>query len=125
MGDFVNSLSDELVNIFSQLEEDKKSFNKLGITFEEKAFFDILIRVRDTHKFDYADNKCILLAKAIKDLVDDKAEYVDWSTRNDIKDSLRWDLTKLLYKNGYPPQWDEEVFVQVLEQAENFKKYVD
>lgn len=125
VGDFVNSLSDELVNIFSQLEDDKKSFQKLGITFEEKAFYDILIRVRDTHKFDYADNKCILLAKAIKDLVDDKAEYVDWSTRNDIKDSLRWDLTKLLYKNGYPPQWDEEVFVQVLEQAENFKKYSD
>jgi len=29
----------------------------------------------------------------------------------------------LLYKNGYPPEWDEEVFEQVLEQAENFKKY--
>ena len=123
VGDFVNSLSDELMNIFSQLEDDKKSFEKMGITFEEKAFYDILIKVRDTHKFDYADEKCILLAKAIKQMVDDKAEYVDWSTRNDIKDSLRWDLTKLLYKNGYPPQWDEEVFVQVLEQAENFKKY--
>lgn len=123
VGDFVDSLSDELISIFSLLEVDKKSFEKLGITFEEKAFYDILVRVRDTHKFDYSDEKCILLAKAIKDLVDEKAEYVDWSTRNDIKDSLRWDLTKLLYKNGYPPQWDEEVFVQVLEQAENFKKY--
>lgn len=123
VADFVDSLSDELITIFSQLEYDKKSFEKLGITFEEKAFYDILVRVRDTHKFDYSDDKCILLAKAIKQLVDDKAEYVDWSTRNDIKDSLRWDLTLLLYKNGYPPQWDEEVFTQVLEQAENFKKY--
>ncbi|MBU7006683.1 type I restriction enzyme endonuclease domain-containing protein [Phosphitispora fastidiosa] len=33
------------------------------------------------------------------------------------------DLTVLLYKNGYPPEWDEEVFEKVLEQAENFKKY--
>jgi type I restriction enzyme R subunit len=33
------------------------------------------------------------------------------------------DLTILLYKNGYPPQWDEEVFERVLEQAENFKHY--
>lgn len=125
VGDFVDSLSDELMNIFTQLEDDKKSFVKLGISFEEKAFYDILIRVRDTHEFDYSADKCIVLAKAIKDLVDDKAEYVDWSTRSDIKDSLRWDLTKLLYKNGYPPQWDEEVFTQVLEQAENFKKYSD
>jgi type I restriction enzyme R subunit len=123
VGDFVNSLSDELMGIFMQMEEDKKSFEKLGITFEEKAFYDILIRVRDTHQFDYADEKCIQLGKAIKKMVDDKAEFVDWAKREDIKDSLRWDLTKLLYKNGYPPQWDEEVFVQVLEQAENFKKY--
>ena len=125
VGDFVDSLSDELMNIFTQLEDDKKSFVKLGISFEEKAFYDILVRVRDTHEFDYSDEKCILLAKAIKDMVDDKSEYVDWSTRSDIKDSLRWDLTKLLYKNGYPPQWNEEVFSQVLEQAENFKKYSD
>jgi type I restriction enzyme R subunit len=123
VGDFVDSLSDELISIFSKLEDDKKSFEKLGITFEEKAFYDILVRVRDLHKFDYENDKCVLLAKAIKELVDDKAEYVDWSTREDIKASLRWDLTKLLYKNGYPPQWDEEVFTQVLEQAENFKKY--
>ena len=34
-------------------------------------------------------------------------------------------LTVLLYKNGYPPEWDEEVFEKVMEQAENFKKYAD
>ncbi|MFR7761074.1 MAG: hypothetical protein ACLU1X_08940 [Peptoniphilus grossensis] len=27
----------------------------------------------------------------------------------------------LLYENGYPPQWSEEVFDMVLEQAENYK----
>lgn len=31
----------------------------------------------------------------------------------------------LLYQNGYPPEWDEEVFEKVMEQAENFKKYND
>lgn len=31
------------------------------------------------------------------------------------------DLTVLLYKNGYPPEWNEEVFEKVIEQAENFK----
>ena len=33
------------------------------------------------------------------------------------------DLTIMLYKNGYPPEWDEEVFEKVMEQAENFKRY--
>lgn len=35
------------------------------------------------------------------------------------------ELTVLLYQNGYPPEWDEEVFEKVMEQAENFKKYSD
>ena len=32
-------------------------------------------------------------------------------------------MTVLLYKNGYPPEWDEEVFEKVMEQAGNFKKW--
>jgi len=123
VADFINGLSDELVKIFTDLHEDKTSFEKMGISFEEKAFYDILVKVRDEHKFKYEDAKCILLAKKIKELVDDKSQFADWSSRDDIKNQLNMDLTVLLYKNGYPPEWDDEVFVQVLEQAENFKKY--
>ena len=83
----------------------------------------ILVKVRDDHDFAYADEKCIMLAKKIKELVDDKARFADWSTRDDIKNQLNMDLTVLLYQNGYPPEWDEEVFEKVMEQAENFKKY--
>lgn len=123
VADFINGLSDELMKIFSDLQTDKTSFEALGITYEEKAFYDILVKVRDDHGFPYADEKCLILAKEIKILVDNKAQFADWSTRADIKNQLNMDLTVLLYKNGYPPEWDEEVFEKVLEQAENFKKY--
>lgn len=125
VADFINGLSDELVKIFDDLKDDKTSFEKMGITYEEKAFYDILVKVRDEHKFKYEDEKCLVLAKKIKELVDDKSQFADWSTRDDIKNQLNMDLTVLLYKNGYPPEWDEEVFEQVMEQAENFKKYRD
>lgn len=125
VADFINGLSDELIKIFSALHADKTSFEELGITYEEKAFYDILVKVRDDHGFPYADEKCLVLAKEIKILVDDKAQFADWSTRADIKNQLNMDLTVLLYKNGYPPEWDEEVFEKVLEQAENFKKYAE
>jgi type I restriction enzyme R subunit len=125
VADFVNDLSEELIKIFKDLQDDKTSFEALGITYEEKAFFDILVKVRDTHQFKYEDEKCLVLAKKIKELVDDKAQFADWSTRDDIKNQLNMDLTVLLYKNGYPPEWDDEVFEKVLEQAENFKKYSD
>uniref|UniRef100_UPI0025AA0315 type I restriction enzyme endonuclease domain-containing protein n=1 Tax=uncultured Duncaniella sp. TaxID=2768039 RepID=UPI0025AA0315 len=123
VADFVNGLSDQLIQILNDLKDDKASFEKIGITYEEKAFYDILIKVRDDHGFPYEDEKCLILAKKIKELVDDKAQFADWSTRDDIKNQLNMDLTVLLYKNGYPPEWDEEVFEKVMEQAENFKKY--
>lgn len=123
VADFVNDLSDELIKIFKDLEADKTSFEAMGITYEEKAFYDILVKVRDEHGFVFADEKCISLAKEIKKLVDDKVQYADFFNRDDIKNQLNMDLTVLLYKNGYPPEWDEEVFNKVMEQAENFKKY--
>lgn len=119
--DFVNNLSDELIRLMRELENDRNSFEKMGISYEEKAFYDILINVRDKYKFPYENEKCIVLAKKIKELVNDKAQYTDWSNRNDIKSQLKIDLVILLYENGYPPQWNEEVFNMVLEQAEYYK----
>lgn len=94
----------------------------MRITYEEKAFYDILVKVRDDHGFIFKNEKCVSLAKEISKLVNDKAQYADWSTRDDIKSQLNMDLTVLLYKNGYPPEWDEEVFEKVMDQAENFKR---
>ena len=123
--EFVDNLSDELINILNKLKEDKMSFEKLGITFEEKAFYDILIKVRDSNDFEFENEKCLILAREIKKLVDDKSQFADWSTKADIKSQLNMELTILLYKNGYPPEWNDEVFEKVLLQAENFKKYND
>src|SRR5699024_5919947 len=125
VSEFIDDLSDELLQILKDLQEDKSSFEKLGVSYEVKAFYDILVKVRDENQFNYADDKCLELAKAIKELVDDKSQYADWSSRDDIKNQLNMDLTILLYKHGYPPEWDEEIFEQVLEQAENFKKNED
>ena len=123
VGAFIDDLSNQIIEVMKDLKEDEESFKKLGITFEEKAFYDILTKVRDDHGFEYDNEKCLVLAKKIKELVDDSSHYADWSKRSDIKNKLNQDLTVLLYNNGYPPEWDEEVFEKVMEQAENFKKY--
>lgn len=125
VSDFVDDLSDQLIQIMKDLEKDRSSFEQMGITYEEKAFYDILVKVRDDHGFPYAEDKCVTLAKEIAKLVNDKAQFADWSTRDDIKSQLSMGLTILLYKNGYPPQWDDEVFQKVLEQAENMKRNED
>ena len=79
--------------------------------------------VRDDHGFEYPEDKCIHLAKEIKKLVVKNSKFADWNNREDIRATLNMDMTVLLYKNGFPPEWDEEVFQKVLDQAENFKSY--
>ena len=63
------------------------------------------------------------LAKKVKELVDDKTRYTDWDVRIDVKSELEADLMILLDENGYPPVPRNEVYNEVFEQAENFKKY--
>lgn len=65
----------------------------------------------------------IVLSRAVKKVVDDKAKYTDWSQREDIKAELKVDLILVLADNGYPPVPKDEVFKEIFEQAENFKKY--
>ncbi|MFT5492089.1 MAG: type I restriction enzyme R subunit [Limisphaerales bacterium] len=63
------------------------------------------------------------LTKGVKTVVDDKAKYTDWSQRADIQAELKVDLIILLAENGYPPVDRDEVYKEIFEQAENFKKY--
>jgi len=56
---------------------------------------------------------------------DDKAKYTDWSQRGDIKAELKADLIFLLAEFRYPPVDRDEVYKEIFEQAENFKKYRD
>ena len=95
----------------------------MGIDFEEKAFYDILSSVAKKYEFEYPEDKMIELSKRIKIIADDKARYTDWATREDIKANLQVDLILLLDEFDYPPVTIDDVYKEVLEQAENFKKY--
>ena len=119
----IEELTDQLLQLFQELKTDKEEFVKLGITFEEKAFYDILTSLRDKHKFEYPDDKCKFLAAEIKKLIDGSSLYADFLNNPMIKAQLSADVVRLLYKNGYPPEWNEEVFEKVIEQVENFKQY--
>ena len=74
------------------------------------------------YDFKYPDEKMIELAKAVKDLVDGQAKFPDWNKRDDIKSALKVGLILLLDEHGYPPVERDEVYVEIFEQAENFKK---
>ena len=119
----LDDVADQLAKLLEELKKEKNSFKKMGIDYEEKAFFDILKAVSKKYEFEYPNDKMIELSKRIKAIVDDKARYTDWSTREDIKANLQVDLILLMDEFDYPPVTLDEVYKEVLEQAENFKKY--
>lgn len=127
--DVLDDVAEQLTQLLEELGKDKMSFEELKISFEEKAFFDILEALAKKYSFydDYitkhGEEHLISLAKEIKQIVDDKAKYAAWSTRADIKAELKVDIILKLAEYKYPPVTQDEVYKEVLEQAENFRKY--
>ena len=116
-------MADQLTNLIWDVYKEYKAGEELGIDFEEKAFYDILKELCYKYDFTYPEDKLIDLSKAVKDLVDGQAKFPDWNKRDDIKSALKVGLILLLDEHGYPPVERDEVYQEIFEQAENFKKY--
>lgn len=106
----LNDVADKFTDLFRDLVKERDSFKDLGIDFEEKAFYDILKAIAEKYKFEYSHDKLIVLSKAIKKIIEDKAKYTDWSHRDDIKAELKVDLILTLAANGYPPVPKDKIF---------------
>ena len=119
----LNEVARQMAELLKEVNAEKKSFKDLGITYEEKAFYDILKDIALKFGFEYPEEKLIPLSAAVKKMVDDKSRYTDWANRDDIKAELQMDLILILAEHGYPPVPQDDVFKEIFEQAENFKKY--
>jgi type I restriction enzyme R subunit len=115
-------MAEQLTNLIWEVHQEFSAGELLGINFEEKAFYDILLELCVKYDFKYPEDKLIELAKAVKELVDGQAKFPDWNKRDDIKSALKVGLILLLDEFGYPPVERDEVYVEIFEQAENFKK---
>jgi type I restriction enzyme R subunit len=123
-GQVLDDFAEEITRLIWEAHKEFSAGDALGIDFEEKAFYDILKQLCVKYDFKYPDDKMIELAKAVKDLVDGQARFPDWNKRDDIKSSLKVGLILLLDEFGYPPVERDEVYVEIFEQAENFKRNV-
>lgn len=119
----LTEVANQMADLLKELNKEKRSFLDLGISYEEKAFYDILEAIAKQFGFEYPKDKMLQLAAAIKKIVEDKSKYTDWAARDDIKAELKMDLILVLAEYGYPPVTNDEVYKEILEQAENFKRY--
>ena len=132
VNDIIASITKQALEILQQLNESRDSFRKMGLTFEEKAFYDILIALRDQYNFEYGvdeqkdgvviNNKCKILAQKVKEIIDTKSSFADWLNNENVRNQLKLEIKICLVKTGYPPQYSPEVFTKVMEQVENFEE---
>lgn len=130
--EIIRNATEQALRILEEMNADRESFRKVGLTFEEKAFYDILMALRDQYNFEYGtdkvidgasvNDKCRSLAKKIKEIIDTKSSFADWLNNQIVRDQLKFDIKVCLIKNGYPPQYSPEVFRKVMEQVENFEE---
>lgn len=128
----IKTATEQALSLLQDMKADRDSFRKLGLTFEEKAFYDILIHLRDKNNFDYGEDKsidgivvnekCKSLARKIREIIDAKSSFADWLNNQRVRDQLKQDIKICLVKNGYPPKYTPEVFREVMDQVENFKE---
>lgn len=132
--EIIRNATEQAFAIMKEMNKDKESFRKIGLTFEEKAFYDILVSLRDQYDFEYGqdkeidgvvvNDKCKVLAKKVKEIIDTKSSFADWLNNQNVRNQLKLDIKICLVKNGYPPQYSPEVFSKVMEQVENFEENV-
>lgn len=130
--EIIKNATEQALQILRDMNADRESFRKIGLTFEEKAFYDILMALRDEYNFEYGEDKvvdgitvndkCKALAKKVKEIIDTKSSFADWLNNQIVRDQLKFDIKVCLIKNGYPPQYSPEVFRKVMEQVENFEE---
>lgn len=128
----IQNATEQALAILSKMQENRESFRKMGLTFEEKAFYDILLALRNQYNFEYGtdkkvdgiiiNDKCKMLAKKVKEIIDTKSSFADWLNNQRVRDELKFDIKVCLIENGYPPQYSPEVFSKVMKQVENFEE---
>lgn len=123
--DVIDDVVGEMVRLMEDVANERTAGDTMGLSFEEKAFFDILKSVAVKYNFieKFPDEKLTTLAKKVKEMVEEQSDVADWMNRTDLRATLKMNVIVLLARAGYPPKIRDEVFKEILEQAENFKRH--
>lgn len=108
---------EELLKIGEDLIRMEKESHTLGLSAEEKAFYDAILKPPSIKKF-YTDETLKQIAIELTDIVR-KSKTIDWERKESARAKMRLAVKRLLKKYKYPPEEEEEALDIVIRQAEN------
>ena len=108
----------ELLKLAQEMMDAEKQGNELGLSNEEKAFYDALTRPQAVKDF-YTNDQLVALTKDLTDMLR-KNRTIDWNRRDSERANMRRLVKRLLKKYNYPPEEAEGAMNIVLKQCEQW-----
>lgn len=107
---------EELLNIAKDIARAKDEGNSMGLTADELAFYDALVKPQAIKDF-YENDELIAITKELTDTLR-KNKTIDWQRRESARAKMRLLIKKLLKKHKYPPEGMEDAVKTVMTQCE-------
>lgn len=108
----------ELLKLAKEMMDADKEGNDLGLTKEEKAFYDALTRPQAV-KDVYTNEELVAMTKELTETLR-KSRTIDWSRRESERANMRRLVKRLLKHYKYPPEEAEDALNIVLKQCEQW-----
>ncbi|WP_206435635.1 type I restriction endonuclease subunit R [Actinobaculum sp. 352] len=107
---------EELVNLAKEMMKDRDDAEQLGLTEEEKAFYDALTKPQAVKDF-YDNDQLVAITRELTEAMRNNAT-IDWQRKESARAGMRRAVKRLLRKYKYPPEGAEEAMATVMAQCE-------
>ena len=106
----------EMLKLAKQIAADRQEGEKLGLTADELAFYDALVKPQAIKDF-YENEELISITKELAETLR-KNRTIDWQKRESARAKMRMIIKKLLKKHKYPPEVMDDAVQTVITQCE-------
>ena len=106
----------EMLKLAKQIAADRQEGENLGLTADELAFYDALVKPQAIKDF-YENEELISITKELAETLR-KNRTIDWQKRESARAKMRMIIKKLLKKHKYPPEGMDDAVQTVITQCE-------
>lgn len=108
----------ELLQLAKDIASADSAANELGLTPEEKSFYDALTKPQAIHDF-YSNEELVAMTKELTDSLR-KNRTIDWQKKESARAGMRRMIKHLLKKYHYPPEEAANALETVIKQCEQW-----
>ena len=109
---------EELLKMAEQMKHAEEEGNDLGLTAEEKAFYDALSTPEGVRQA-YSDEEFVALTKELTETLR-KNRTIDWNRKESARAKMRVMVKRLLKKYKYPPEGAARALETVMRQCDHW-----